>query len=68
MVKKRMAEQCALAPYAGRWVALVQGAVAGVGWTAKEARRAAKLSRPKEDSEVMFVAAVEASAEDDPAP
>ena len=44
-----------LRPYAGRWVALVGGRVAGVGLTAKEARTAAKLSRPKEEPEVRFV-------------
>lgn len=48
-----------LAPYAGRWVALVRGRVAGVGWTADEARRAAKRSRPKEEARVVFVPAVE---------
>ena len=48
-----------LAPYAGRWVALVRGRVAGVGWTAEEARRAAKRSRPKEEPRVIFVPAVE---------
>lgn len=50
-----------LAPYAGRWVALVRGRLAGVGWSAEEARRAAKRSRPKEEPEVIFVPAVEAS-------
>ena len=44
-----------LRPYAGRWVALVGGCVAGVGLTAEEARIAAKLSRPKEEPEVRFV-------------
>ena len=44
-----------LRPYAGRWVALVGGRVAGVGLTAEEARIAAKLSRPKEEPEVRFV-------------
>jgi hypothetical protein len=48
-----------LAPYAGRWVALVRGRVAGVGWTADEARRFAKRSRPKEEPQVLFVPAVE---------
>jgi hypothetical protein len=48
-----------LAPYAGRWVALVRGRVAGTGWTADEARRAAKRSRPKEEPQVVFVPAVE---------
>jgi hypothetical protein len=46
-----------LAPYAGRWVALAQGRVVGVGWTAEEARRAAKRSRPKEEPQVIFVTA-----------
>ena len=44
-----------LRPYAGRWVALVGGCVAGVGLTAEEAHIAAKLSRPKEEPEVRFV-------------
>ncbi|OQY22676.1 MAG: hypothetical protein DRI77_03705 [Chloroflexi bacterium] len=48
-----------LAPYAGRWVALVRGRVAGTGWTVDEARRAAKRNRPKEDPQVIFVPAVE---------
>jgi hypothetical protein len=53
-----------LAPYAGRWVAVVRGHIVGVGWTAEEARRAAKRSRPKEKPEVIFVAATEESGED----
>ena len=44
-----------LRPYAGRWVAIVNGHIAGVGFTADEARTAAKLSRPKEEFEVRFV-------------
>jgi len=56
-----------LAPYAGRWVALVRGHVAGVGWTADEARRAAKRSRPKEEPRVIFVPAVEVSDDADDA-
>jgi hypothetical protein len=45
-----------LAPYAGRWVALIRGRVAGVGWTSDEARRAARRNRPKEaPEEVIFV-------------
>jgi hypothetical protein len=53
-----------LAPYAGRWVAVVRGHVIGVGWTEKEARCAAKRSRPKEEPQVMFVPAVEDFDED----
>ncbi|MDY6878531.1 MAG: DUF5678 domain-containing protein [Chloroflexota bacterium] len=53
-----------LKPYAGRWVALVCGHVAGVGWTADEARRAAKHSWPKEESRVIFVPAGEISDDD----
>jgi hypothetical protein len=48
-----------LSPYAGRWVAVVRGRVAGVGWTEEEARRAAKRARPKEEPHVLFVPAVE---------
>jgi hypothetical protein len=53
-----------LAPYAGRWVAVVRGHVVGVGWTEKEARQAAKRSRPKEEPQVLFVPAVEDFDED----
>jgi len=42
-------------PYAGRWIAIVRDRVAGVGRTADEARRAAKVSRPKDDPRVVFV-------------
>ncbi len=44
-----------LRPYAGRWVAIVRGRVAGVGRTAEEARRLAKRNRPKEEPQVLFV-------------
>jgi len=44
-----------LRPYAGRWVAIVGGRVAGVGRTAEEARRLAKRNRPKEEPQVLFV-------------
>jgi hypothetical protein len=44
-----------LRPYAGRWVALIRGRVAGVGLTAEEARTAAKLARPKEEPVIRFV-------------
>jgi len=54
-----------LAPYTGRWVALVRGRVAGTGWTAEEARWAAKRSRPKEEPRVIFVKAVERFDDDD---
>ena len=57
-----------LAPYAGRWVALVRGRVVGIGWTVKEARLAAQRSRPKEESEVIFVPAVEVSDDTDQDP
>ena len=49
-----------LVPLAGRWVALVHGRVAGVGWTAGEARQAANHNRFKEEPQVIFVPAVEA--------
>ena len=44
-----------LSSYAGRWVAIVRGRVAGVGRTAEEARRLAKRNRPKEEPRVLFV-------------
>lgn len=44
-----------LQAYAGRWVALVRGQVAGVGLTEEAARAAAQLSRPKEKPTVTFV-------------
>jgi len=44
-----------LTPYAGRWVALVRGRVAGVGSTARAAWLAAKRCRPKEEPMVFFV-------------
>lgn len=47
--------QLDLKPYAGHWVAIVQGRVAGVGRTAEEARRLAKRNRPKEEPQILFV-------------
>jgi hypothetical protein len=41
--------------YAGRWIAIVRDHVAGVGRTADEARRVAKVSRPKDDPRVVYV-------------
>jgi hypothetical protein len=58
-------ERVELAPYAGRWVALVRGHVVGVGWTAEEARQAAKRSRPKEKPQVIFVTAAGVPDDDD---
>jgi hypothetical protein len=48
-----------LAPYAGRWVAIVRGHVIGIGWTSKEALLAARRSRPGDDPELIFVPAEE---------
>ncbi|MBL8055156.1 MAG: HD domain-containing protein [Anaerolineales bacterium] len=45
----------ALQPYAGRWVALIQAEVAGVGATPEAARAAAQLARPKETPRLEFV-------------
>jgi len=50
-----------LAPYAGRWIAIVRGQVAGVGLSPEEARRLAKRNRPREEPVVVFV-----SSEGDP--
>lgn len=44
-----------LSPYAGRWVAIVQGRVAGVGETPEAAKRLAQHNRPKERSALRFV-------------
>ncbi len=44
-----------LAPYAGRWVAVVRGQITGVGLTEREARLASKHQRPKEEPQVFFV-------------
>jgi Family of unknown function (DUF5678) len=44
-----------LAPYAGRWIAVVRDHVAGVGRTAHEAAALAKTTRPKEEPMVLFV-------------
>jgi hypothetical protein len=41
--------------YLNRWIALVQGRVAGVGLTQEQAYRAAKSSRPKEKPQLWFV-------------
>jgi hypothetical protein len=46
---------------------LVRGHVVGVGWTAEEARQAAKRSRPKEKPQVIFVTAA-GVPDDDSAP
>ena len=54
-VAKDKSPEIDLRPYAGRWVALVRGQVAGVGLTPEEARIAAKLARPKEEPIIRFV-------------
>jgi len=46
-----------LAPYAGRWIAIVRDHVSGVGLTPREAKLLAKLSRPKDEPMVVFVPA-----------
>jgi hypothetical protein len=51
----RSAAAIDFALYAGRWIAIVRDRVAGVGRTADEARRAAKVSRPKDEPQVVFV-------------
>jgi hypothetical protein len=44
-----------LAPYAGRWIAIVRGRVAGVGLSPEEARCLAKRNRPREEPVIVFV-------------
>jgi hypothetical protein len=46
-----------LAPYAGRWIAIVRGCVTGVGLSEREALLASKHQRPKEEPLVVFVPA-----------
>jgi len=48
-------EWAILAPYTGRFVALIGNSVAGVGQTAREAQRRAHANRPREKSAVRFV-------------
>jgi putative nucleotidyltransferase with HDIG domain len=51
-----------LAPYKGRWVALVGKDVAGVGMTANEAKRQARHNRPRDRFTVQFVEGNEGEA------
>ncbi len=44
-----------LSPYAGRWVALVDEEVAGVGTTAVAAAHAARRSRPRDRFQIQYV-------------
>lgn len=44
-----------LAPYAGRWIAIVRGQVAGVGLSPEQARCLAKRNRPREEPVIVFV-------------
>lgn len=53
--RRKLSQQVDLAPYAGRWVAIVGGSVTGVGMSAQEARLASKYQRPKEEPRVVFV-------------
>ena len=41
--------------YRNRWIALVQGRVVGVGLTARQAHRAAKQTRPRDEPRLLFV-------------
>ncbi len=53
-----------LSPYAGRWVAVVRGRVAGVGHTERAALLAAKRCRPKEEPTILFVPSATESIQD----
>ncbi len=44
-----------LAPYVGRWVAIVRGQIVAVGESEIQARRASKHQRSKEEPRVLFV-------------
>jgi putative nucleotidyltransferase with HDIG domain len=55
--KEPSSQEDRLAPYAGRWVALLGSTVVGQGGTPQQALRAAKATRPKENPLVVFVPA-----------
>ncbi len=44
-----------LAPYAGRWVAIAEGRIAGVGETARAAERLGRRNRVREKLELHFI-------------
>jgi hypothetical protein len=44
-----------LTAYTGLWVAMVRGAITGVGITKNDARLAPKHQRPKEEPKLFFV-------------
>ena len=48
-------QEQAASPYAGRWVARLQGKVIAQGNTAEEARRAAQTHRHKESPEIIYM-------------
>ncbi len=50
-----MPREPTLSAYAGYWVALVRGRVAGVGRTEEEAYRSAKAARRREEPQVVYV-------------
>lgn len=48
-----------LAPYAGRYIALVSGRVVAVGDTAEAAHARARLARQQRPATILFIAPVE---------
>jgi hypothetical protein len=48
-----------LEPYVGRWVAVVRGQIAGVGWSRDQALRAAKRTRPRREPLIVYVSAAD---------
>lgn len=57
MTDQPISSKLNLAPYSGRWVALVGDQVAGVGHTAPAAAQLARRNRPKEKFQLHFVEA-----------
>ncbi|MBI4791038.1 MAG: CCA tRNA nucleotidyltransferase [Chloroflexi bacterium] len=55
MARDNSLSEVDLAPYQGRWVAIVRKQITGVGLSEQQARLASKFQRPKEDPEVIFV-------------
>jgi len=57
MSKPELPPNLNLAPFVGRWIAVVRGQIIGVGRTAEEARQLAMHNRPKETPSLTFVSA-----------
>lgn len=50
-----LAENINTTLYTNRWIAIVRGRVVAVGLTARQAHRAAKIARPKDTPQILFI-------------